>query len=86
MQRGSLRVQRQRVGVQGAGVAGPAEDVVRLDELAEIEVMGHKPAGVEQVAADGGTVYVVNNPGDSITILNCTGGACSVGGSYRHQI
>jgi hypothetical protein len=34
---------------------------------------------VQQVAADGGTVYVVNNPGDSITILNCTGGACNVG-------
>jgi hypothetical protein len=36
-------------------------------------------AGVQQVVADGGTVYVVNNPGDSITILNCTGGACNVG-------
>jgi uncharacterized repeat protein (TIGR01451 family) len=34
--------------------------------------------GVAQVVAAGGTVYVVNNPGDSVTILNCAGGACSV--------
>jgi uncharacterized repeat protein (TIGR01451 family) len=34
--------------------------------------------GVQQVAANGAKVYVVNNPGDSITILNCAGGACNV--------
>ncbi|HYL36894.1 MAG TPA: FG-GAP-like repeat-containing protein [Bryobacteraceae bacterium] len=34
--------------------------------------------GVEQVLADGSTVYVVNNPGDSLTILNCASGACTV--------
>ena len=34
--------------------------------------------GVQQVFADGAAVYVVNNPGDSLTILDCTRGACNV--------
>jgi uncharacterized repeat protein (TIGR01451 family) len=34
--------------------------------------------GVRQVLADGPTIYVVNNPGDSLTILNCATGACNV--------
>jgi hypothetical protein len=34
--------------------------------------------GVRQVHADGSTVYVVNNPGESLTILNCAPGACNV--------
>ena len=33
---------------------------------------------VQQVLADRPVVYVVNNPGDSITILNCASGACAV--------
>jgi hypothetical protein len=32
--------------------------------------------GVRQVLADGATLYVVNNPGDTLTILNCASGAC----------
>ncbi len=34
--------------------------------------------GVKQVLADGNLVYAVNNPGDSLTILNCAGGVCNV--------
>jgi uncharacterized repeat protein (TIGR01451 family) len=34
--------------------------------------------GVRQVRADGSTVYVVNNPVDSLTVLNCASGACNV--------
>jgi hypothetical protein len=34
--------------------------------------------GVRQVRADGSTVYVVNNPGDSLTVMNCVSGACNV--------
>ncbi|HYL39559.1 MAG TPA: FG-GAP-like repeat-containing protein [Bryobacteraceae bacterium] len=34
--------------------------------------------GVGQVLADGANVYVANNPGDSLTILNCASGACNV--------
>jgi hypothetical protein len=34
--------------------------------------------GVQQVRADGSIVYVVNNPGDSLTVLNCASGACKV--------
>jgi hypothetical protein len=46
-------------------------------------VAGLKPPvavnnGVRQVRADGSTVYVVNNPGDSITVMNCASGACNV--------
>ena len=35
-------------------------------------------SGVRQVLADGATVYVINNPGDSLTILICASGACNV--------
>jgi uncharacterized repeat protein (TIGR01451 family) len=35
-------------------------------------------SGVRQVLADGPTVYVVNNPGDSLTVLICASGACNV--------
>lgn len=33
-------------------------------------------SGVAQVLADGQRIFVANNPGDSITILTCTSGAC----------
>jgi hypothetical protein len=34
--------------------------------------------GVQQVRSNGSTVYVVNDPGDSLTILNCASGACNI--------
>ena len=37
--------------------------------------------GVRQAAVYARTVYVVNNPGDSVTILDCTGGTCAASGT-----
>ena len=34
--------------------------------------------GLRKVRADGSALYVVNNPGDSLTVLNCASGACNV--------
>ena len=67
-------------GKLGSAAAATSTTVARQpgDFAASVQVPAPLNNGVRQVRADGANVYVVNNPGDSLTILNCATGACSI--------